>query len=82
MESLLYERPGTGFDLDIISFDTENSQSDPSYHLALARWAAWVVKTYDNGQDNGEVGLRKNIIILLASALAPGKTEEMKESKV
>lgn len=79
MESLLYERPSTEFEMDVVSFDTKDSQSDPSCRLALARWAAWVVKTYDNDR---ELSLRKNVIVLLASALAPGKTERMKELKV
>ncbi|OAX43619.1 Las1-domain-containing protein [Rhizopogon vinicolor AM-OR11-026] len=82
VDSLLYERLSTGFDMDVVSFDVEDSQNDPSYHLALARWAAWVVRTYDNGQENGELSLRKNVIVLLASALAPGKTEGVKEFKI
>ncbi|KAG1757964.1 Las1-like-domain-containing protein [Suillus lakei] len=82
VENLLYERPNTGFDMDVVSFEIDDSQNDPSYHLALAKWAAWVIKTYDNSQENGELSLRKNVIVLLASTLAPGKTEGVKKIEV
>jgi ribosomal biogenesis protein LAS1 len=82
VETLLYERPNTGFDMDVVSLEADGSQNDPSYHLALAKWAAWVIKAYDNGQENGELSLRKNVIILLASTLAPGKTEGVKKIEV
>jgi ribosomal biogenesis protein LAS1 len=81
VDSLLYERLAE-FDMDVVPFDIEGSQDDPSYRLALAKWAAWIVRTYDNGQENGELSLRKHVIVLLASALAPGKTEGLKELKV
>jgi ribosomal biogenesis protein LAS1 len=82
VENLLYERPNTGFDMDVVSLEVDESQNDPSYHLALAKWAAWVIKAYDNGEENGELSLRKNVIILLASTLAPGKTEGAKKIDV
>ncbi|KAG2123607.1 Las1-like-domain-containing protein [Suillus clintonianus] len=82
MENILYEPPNTGFDMDVVSFEVDDSQNDPSYHLALAKWAAWVIKTYDHGQENGELSLRKNLIVLLASTLAPGKTEGVKKIEV
>lgn len=82
VENILCELLNTEFDSDVVSFDIEESQNDPSYRMALARWAVWVVKTYDNSQENGELGLRKNVIVLLASALAPGKAEGVKEFEV
>lgn len=82
METLLHERPNTGFDMDVVSLEVDESQNDSSYHLALAKWAAWVIKAYDNSQENGELNLRKNVIILLASTLAPGKTEGAKKIEV
>jgi ribosomal biogenesis protein LAS1 len=82
METLLHERPNIGFDMDVVSLEADESQNDPSYHLALAKWAAWVIKAYDNSQENGELNLRKNVIILLASTLAPGKTEGAKKIEV
>ncbi|KAG1749642.1 Las1-like-domain-containing protein [Suillus paluster] len=82
VEILLYEQPSTGFDMDVVSFETEDSQNGPSYHLALAKWAAWVINAYDNGQENGELSLRKNVIVLIASTLAPGKTEGVKKTEV
>ncbi|KAG1777385.1 Las1-like-domain-containing protein [Suillus placidus] len=75
-------RPNTGFDMDIVSLEADESQNDPLYHLALAKWAAWVIKAYDNGQENAELSLRKNVIVLLASTLAPGKTEGAKKIEV
>ncbi|KAG1908488.1 Las1-like-domain-containing protein [Suillus fuscotomentosus] len=50
----------------------DESQNDPSYHLALAKWAVWVIKAYDNGQENGELSLRKNVIVQLASTSCSG----------
>ncbi|KAG2144054.1 hypothetical protein BD769DRAFT_1661480 [Suillus cothurnatus] len=82
MENLLYERPNTGFDMDVVSLEVDKLQNDPLYNLALVKWAAWVIKTYDNGEENGELSLRKNVIILLASTLAPGKTEGAKKINV
>ncbi|KAG2370240.1 Las1-like-domain-containing protein [Suillus spraguei] len=82
VENLLYEWSNTGFDMDVISLEADESQDDPSHHLALAKWAAWVIKAYDNGQENGELSLRKNVIVLLASTLAPGKIEGAKKINV
>ncbi|KAG0699715.1 Las1-like-domain-containing protein [Suillus ampliporus] len=82
VEILLYERPSAGFDMDVVSFETEDSQDDPSYHSVLAKWAAWVIKAHDNCQENGESSLRKNVVVLIASTLAPGKTEGVKKIEV
>ncbi|KAG2160136.1 Las1-like-domain-containing protein [Suillus bovinus] len=82
VENLLYDQPNTEFDMDVVLLEADESRNDPSYHLALAKWAAWVIKAYDNGQENGELSLRKNLILQLASTLAPGKTQGAKKIDV
>ncbi|KAH7929344.1 Las1-domain-containing protein [Leucogyrophana mollusca] len=60
---------------DVIPPESDISSSDPSYDMCLARWVAWIIQTWDRDQTDNEPTLRKDVVLMLANALAPGSIE-------
>jgi ribosomal biogenesis protein LAS1 len=65
---------------NIIGLDSDSLQRDATYDEYLARWATWAVRTWVDESDD-ETDLRKNLILQIAPALAPGKSEPPQKTK-
>ncbi|KAF9229712.1 Las1-domain-containing protein [Gyrodon lividus] len=65
---------------NIIDLDPKSLQRDATYDEYLARWANWAIRTWvDEPPD--ETDLRKTVILQIAPALAPGKSESARKTK-
>ncbi|KIK99925.1 hypothetical protein PAXRUDRAFT_130958 [Paxillus rubicundulus Ve08.2h10] len=79
--SILLEDPAeSDVGANVIDLDSGSLQRDATYDEYLARWATWVVRTWVDESDD-ETDLRKNLILQIAPALAPGKNEPPQKTK-
>ncbi|KAF8845460.1 Las1-domain-containing protein [Paxillus ammoniavirescens] len=80
VSTLLEDPAELDVDANIIGLDSDGLQRDATYDEYLARWATWAVRTWVDESDD-ETDLRKNLILQIAPALAPGKSEPPQKTK-
>ncbi|KIJ68797.1 hypothetical protein HYDPIDRAFT_82630 [Hydnomerulius pinastri MD-312] len=66
--------------VSVIDLDPKTAQKDTTYDEYIARWAVWAVENW-NDETNGGIDMRKEVILQVAPALAPGNTESARKTK-
>jgi len=67
--------------VNFIDLDSKSLQRDATYDEYLARWTTWAVRNWANESDD-ETDLSKSVILQIAPALAPGKSESVRKTKI
>jgi ribosomal biogenesis protein LAS1 len=81
VSTLLEDHVESNIGVNFIDLDSKTLQRDATYDEYLARWATWAVRTWVDESDD-ETDLRNNVILQIAPALAPGKNEPARRTKI